>query len=92
MALAHEISVNQNFKLEKLEFETNRYKSISLFLNVGFFYLKIRLYLSIEKQIKETVHKAFWDMLKQDFEKDPVEYEHSFIILNEAKQVIRGFD
>ena len=45
----------------------------------------------LEKQIKETVHKAFWDMLKQDFEKDPVEYEHSFIILNEAKQVIRAY-
>lgn len=25
MALAHEISVNQNFKLEKLEYTSNRY-------------------------------------------------------------------
>jgi hypothetical protein len=31
MALAHEISVNQNFKLEKLEFETNRYDSTDVF-------------------------------------------------------------
>lgn len=64
MALAHEISVNQNFKLEKLEYNSN----------------------SIEKQIHETVHKAFWNSLKEDFEQEPVEYKHAFIILNEAKQ------
>jgi hypothetical protein len=64
MALAHEISVNQNFKLEKLEYSSN----------------------SIEKQIHDTVHKAFWNSLKQDFEQDPVEYKHALIIIAEAKQ------
>jgi hypothetical protein len=34
MALAHEISVNQNFKLEKLEYTSNRY----------FFLLKFNLH------------------------------------------------
>lgn len=42
---------------------------------------------SIEKQIHDTVHKAFWNSLKEDFEKDPVEYKHAFIIINDAKQV-----
>ena len=64
MALAHEISVNQNFKLEKPELNLN----------------------TIEKQIHDTVHKAFWASLKEDFDKDPVEYKHAFIILGEAKQ------
>ena len=68
MALAHEISVNQNFKFEKIEYESN----------------------SLEKQIKDTVHKAFWDSLKEDFEKDPVEYKHAFTILGEAKQGLLG--
>jgi len=66
MALAHEISVNQNFKLEKLELEPN----------------------SIEKQIHDTVHKAFWNSLKEDFEKEPVEYKHALIIINDAKQML----
>lgn len=64
MTLAHEISVNQNFKLEKLEYSSN----------------------SIEKQIHDTVHKAFWNSLKEDFDNDPVEYKHAIIIINEAKQ------
>ena len=64
MALAHEISVNQNFKLEKLEYVSN----------------------SLEKQIHDTVHKAFWNSLKHDFEQEPVEYKHALIILGEAKQ------
>lgn len=64
MALAHEISVNQNFKLEKLEYNSN----------------------SIEKQIHDTVHKAFWNSLKEDFEQDPIQFKHAFIILEEAKQ------
>lgn len=68
MALAHEISVNQNFKFEKLEYETN----------------------SLEKQIHDTVHKAFWDSLKEDFEKDPIEYKHAFTIIGEAKQALMG--
>jgi hypothetical protein len=64
MALAHEISVNPVFKLEKLEYGQN----------------------SLEKQIHDTVHKAFWNSLKEDFEKDPVEYKHAFIIIGDAKQ------
>ena len=64
MALAHEISVNQNFKLEKLGYEEN----------------------SLEKQIHDTVHKAFWNSLREDFEKDPIEYKHALIIIGEAKQ------
>lgn len=64
MTLAHEISVDQNFKLEKPELDPN----------------------SIEKQIHDTVHKAFWQSLKEDFEKDPVDYKHAHVIIGEAKQ------
>ena len=64
MALAHEISVNQNFKLEKLEYNEN----------------------SLEKQIHDTVHKAFWNSLREDFDKEPAEYKHALIIIGEAKQ------
>lgn len=63
MSLAHEISVNQNFKLEKPALEPN----------------------SIEKQIHDTVHKAFWQSLKEDFAKDPVDYKHAHVIIGEAK-------
>lgn len=66
MALAHEISVNQNFKLEKLEYDSN----------------------SFEKQIHDTVHKAFWNSLKEDFEKNPIDYKHAFVIITEAKQAL----
>ncbi len=63
MSLAHEISVNQNFKLEKPELDPN----------------------SLEKQIHDTVHNAFWHSLKEDFAKDPVDYKHAHLILTEAK-------
>jgi hypothetical protein len=33
------------------------------------------------------VHNAFWNSLKEDFEKNPVEYKHAFVIITEAKQV-----
>lgn len=63
MTLAHEISVDQNFKLEKPQMEPD----------------------SLEKQIHDTVHKAFWQSLKEDFEKDPVDYKHALVIIGEAK-------
>lgn len=64
MALAHEISVNQNFKLEKLEYSEN----------------------SLEKHIHDTVHKAFWDTLKEDLNKEPADYKHALSLIQEAKQ------
>lgn len=63
MTLAHEISVDQNFKLEKPQMEPD----------------------SLEKQIHDTVHKAFWQSLKEDFEKEPVDYKHALVIIGEAK-------
>ena len=63
MTLAHEISVDQNFKLEKPQMEPD----------------------SLEKQIHDTVHKAFWQSLKEDFEKEPVDYKHALVIMAEAK-------
>lgn len=66
MALAHEISVNQNFKLEKVEYQAN----------------------SLEKQIHDTVHKVFWDTLKDDLAKSPPDYKHILVLLAEAKQIL----
>ena len=66
MALAHEISVNQNFKLEKMEYQAN----------------------SIEKQIHDTVHKVFWDTLKDDLSKEPAEYKQILVLLAEAKSIL----
>ncbi len=47
------------------------------------------MYYSIEGQIHETVHKAFWNSLKEDFEKNPIEYKHALILINDAKQVTK---
>lgn len=68
MALAHEISVNQNFKLEKSELPSD----------------------SIEKKIHDTVHKAFWNSLREDLSKEPADYKHALSIINDAKQGLIG--
>lgn len=64
MALAHEIAVNTDFKLEKYEPPEN----------------------SIEKIIKETMHKAFWDILRSQLASDPPIYEHALVLLSDIKE------
>ncbi|XP_078000416.1 T-complex protein 11-like protein 1 [Glandiceps talaboti] len=41
---------------------------------------------SLEKQIKEIVHKAFWDNLQSSLSEDPPSYEHAIGMLGEVKQ------
>lgn len=64
MALAHEIAVNAEFKLQPYEPPEN----------------------SIEKIIKDTLHKAFWDVLRSQLESDPPQYEHAIQLLSEIKE------
>lgn len=64
MALAHQIAVDNNFELEKMEFPEN----------------------SIEKQVKEVVHKAFWDAFQEKLNEDPPDYGHAVVLIAEVKE------
>ncbi|KAJ8315429.1 hypothetical protein KUTeg_007579 [Tegillarca granosa] len=64
MALAHEIAVDNNFELEKMELPEN----------------------SIEKQVKEVVHKAFWDAFQEKLNEDPPDYGHAVVLIAEVKE------
>jgi len=68
MALAHEIAVNTEFKLEKYEPPEN----------------------SIEKIIKETMHKAFWDILRTQLESNPPVYDHALVLLADIKEAFQS--
>ncbi len=42
---------------------------------------------SIQKTIKDIAHKAFWDLLKEEFEEDPPKYDRALTLLEEIKEV-----
>nr|CAG4650926.1 EOG090X04Z9 [Simocephalus serrulatus]SVE94200.1 EOG090X04Z9 [Simocephalus serrulatus] len=64
MALAHDIAVDDDFHLEKVEPPSG----------------------SIQKKIKDIAHQAFWDLLKEEFEQDPPQYERALTLLEEIKE------
>lgn len=64
MVLAHEIAVDNEFTIEKVNAPEN----------------------SLEKQVKEIMHKAFWDLLEESLGSDPPEYDHALILLKEVKE------
>lgn len=64
MALAHEIAVDNNFQLQKLEPEDN----------------------SIQKKVKEIMHKAFWNVLAEQLSEDPPNYTHALVLLREIRE------
>lgn len=68
MALAHEIAVNTDFKLEAYEPPEN----------------------SIEKVVKETIHKAFWNILRTQLESDPPVYDHALVLLTDIKEAFQS--
>uniref|UniRef100_A0A1I7WRE6 DOCKER domain-containing protein n=1 Tax=Heterorhabditis bacteriophora TaxID=37862 RepID=A0A1I7WRE6_HETBA len=41
----------------------------------------------VEAVVKENMHRAYWDLLKKDLEKDPPDYSHALNLLLEIKQV-----
>ena len=45
--------------------------------------------ISLEGQIKEVIHKAFWDSLAESLQEDPPDYTHALVLLKEVKEVIK---
>ncbi|XP_022112145.1 T-complex protein 11-like protein 1 [Acanthaster planci] len=43
---------------------------------------------SIEKQVRDIMHKAFWDSLKDQLEGDPPSYHHAVTLLGEIKEIL----
>lgn len=44
-------------------------------------------FLSFEKQIKEVMHKAFWDALQEKLNEDPPDFSQAIILLDEVREV-----
>ncbi|GLH00002.1 T-complex protein-like protein [Gryllus bimaculatus] len=64
LVLAHEIAVDRDFKLEKLNPPEN----------------------SLRKQVRDTMHKAFWNLLKEQLDEDPPNYSQALVLLEDIKQ------
>ncbi|KAL3242182.1 hypothetical protein MRX96_047803 [Rhipicephalus microplus] len=43
---------------------------------------------SLEKVVKETFHKAFWDILEEQLNEDPPNYDQAMRLLQEAKEIL----
>lgn len=65
MALAHEVAVDGNFRIEQFEPEGD----------------------TLEKTVKEMLHKAFWDILRSELSSDPPVYTQALALLKEIKEV-----
>lgn len=39
------------------------------------------------KQVKDTMHKVFWELLREQLNSDPPEYSQAMILLAEIKEV-----
>lgn len=46
---------------------------------------------SLERRVKEIMHKAFWDCLEDELKEDPPAYEHSIKLLAEIKETLLSF-
>uniref|UniRef100_A0A9J7XV51 T-complex 11, testis-specific-like 1 n=2 Tax=Cyprinus carpio TaxID=7962 RepID=A0A9J7XV51_CYPCA len=46
---------------------------------------------SLEKQVKEIMHKAFWDCLESQLNDDPPSYSHAVTLVGEIKETLLSF-
>lgn len=65
MALAHEIAVDKDFSLQKIQ-PANE----------------------VEKQVKEIMQRAFWDLLEDQLKADPPQYSQAISLLTEIKGML----
>ncbi|XP_047121450.1 T-complex protein 11-like protein 1 [Schistocerca piceifrons] len=66
MALAHEIAVDKNFELQRLDPPED----------------------SLHKRVKETMKKAFWDLLSLKLSEDPPDYSQAMNLLRDIKEYL----
>ena len=45
------------------------------------------LFCSIEKQISDTMKKAFWDSLQEKLSSQPPDYSHALVLIEEVREV-----
>jgi len=72
IALAHEIAVNENFKLEE---NNNLAPGDDEDANPK----------TVHDVIKKEMERAFWDKLREDIEDYPPNFDHAFVLLEEIK-------
>lgn len=101
LTLAHEIIVNRDFHVEQPHLPQNRYlpaqngRPVNMAITwatqmpIDNWWYSILLF-SLEKQVKDIVHKAFWDSLESELNDDPPEYEHAIKLLEEIREVSFG--
>lgn len=46
---------------------------------------------SLWKVVRDTVHKAFWDVLESELNDDPPEYGHAIRLLEEIREILLSF-
>eukprot|EP00794_Sanderia_malayensis_P012909 gene12909-14239_t len=46
---------------------------------------------TLEKAVRDVVHKAFWDNLQQQLDHDPPQYENALQLLKEIKEIVLSF-
>ncbi|XP_069763659.1 T-complex protein 11-like protein 2 isoform X2 [Narcine bancroftii] len=46
---------------------------------------------SLQRRVKEIVHRAFWDCLEAQLNKNPPEYDHALLLLGEIKEILLSF-
>lgn len=46
---------------------------------------------SLMKQVKDTMHKAFWELLREQLNSDPPVYSQAMILLSEIQIVCKHF-
>ncbi|CAL4063376.1 unnamed protein product, partial [Meganyctiphanes norvegica] len=42
-------------------------------------------YKSVNKMVRDVMHKAFWDQLKEQLEEEPIVYTQAFVLLQEVR-------
>uniref|UniRef100_A0A8D0G4D1 T-complex 11 n=1 Tax=Sphenodon punctatus TaxID=8508 RepID=A0A8D0G4D1_SPHPU len=47
-----------------------------------------RVPCNLESSVKETLHKAFWDSLKEQLSASPPDYKHAIKLLQEIKEIL----
>ncbi|XP_074096197.1 T-complex protein 11-like protein 1 [Cotesia typhae] len=85
MALAHEIAVDKNFKLDAAVLENNLDESEETEGEADEEVVKTK---KLQKKVKEIMHNAFWYLLKQQLNEDPPNYSQALVLLREIRETL----
>uniref|UniRef100_A0A1I8F2U0 Type VI secretion system contractile sheath large subunit n=1 Tax=Macrostomum lignano TaxID=282301 RepID=A0A1I8F2U0_9PLAT len=88
LVLAHEVATNDNFRFEPPATSASEASSAASSGGAAAAVSAASPEEELERRVRETMHRAFWDVLTENLAKTPPDYSQAVTLIGEIKTIL----